>query len=172
MRQNKIPLKNKRKKLIIALISFTILALFLSGYSLGKEYKNVRIEASSKITQPILKVENNPVIEISGNKEKEYCLFKVKNYKENGEITQIALNYCIEILSKKQESISFKLYKNEQEVDLVNNKTSMMRLEAKTIQEDNYQLEILYDKNKDHSVGGGDIIQDVKIKIYSEQIKS
>ena len=37
------------------------------------------------------------------------------------------------------------------------------------VQEDKYRLEIKYDKTKSHSIE--DIIQDIQIKVYSEQIK-
>ena len=146
-----------------------VLALFFSGYSMGKEYSSTNIETNAKIAEPILIVENNPTIEINGKKQKEYYDFKVKNYKENGEVTQIDLVYNIEILSKAEETISFKLYKNNQEIPLENNKTEDMKLEKEKVQEDCYQLEIIYDKNKSRSVE--DILQEVQIKVHSEQMK-
>ena len=38
------------------------------------------------------------------------------------------------------------------------------------LQEDTYKLEIKYDKTKNHSIE--DIIQNVQIKVHSEQLKS
>ena len=72
----------------------------------------------------------------------------MKNYKETGEVTQVDLQYQIEILSQIEESISFKLYKNKEEILLKENKTENMKLEKERIQEDEYELEIIYDKNK------------------------
>lgn len=136
---------------------------------MGKEYNRVNIETNAKIAEPILVVENNPVVEMNGRKQKEYYDFKIKNYKENGEITQIDLNYNIEILSKAEEAISFKLYKGEQEIPLQNNKTENMKLEKENVQEDSYRLEIIYNKSQNRSIN--DIIQDVQIKVHSEQMK-
>lgn len=79
------------------------------------------------------------------------------------------MTYNIEILSKAEESISFKLYKENEEIPLQNNKTENMKLQKEKMQEDNYKLEIIYDKTKNQSIE--DIIQDVQIKVHSEQIK-
>ena len=147
-----------------------VLVLFFSGYSMGKEHSHTKIETNAKIAEPILIVENNPVIEINGKKEKEYYNFKVKNHKENGEITQIDLQYNIEIITKTEESISFKLYKEGQEIPLENNKTENVKLTKDKIQEDEYRLEIIYDKNKNNTTK--DILQKVQIKVHSEQLKS
>lgn len=170
MKKIKIPLKHRKREITLILVSVMVLALFFSGYSMGKEYSSTNIETNAKIAEPILIVENNPTIEINGKKQKEYYNFKIKNYRENGEVTQIDLNYYIEILSQTDEAISFKLYKDNQEVQLENNKTADMKLEKENVQEDYYQLEIIYDKSKSRSIE--DIIQDVQIKVHSEQIKA
>jgi len=161
-------LKNKRKEILIIASVIIIITLFFSGYSLGKEYSSTFIETHAKIAEPILIVENSPTIEVDGRQEKEYYKFKIKNYKETGEITQVDLTYNIEILTKEQESISFKLYKENEEIKLENNKTDNINLSKEKIQEDNYELEILYDKSENKSIE--DIIQDVQIKVHSEQI--
>ena len=160
--------KNKRKEMLIIAGVIIVITLFFSGYSLGKEYSSTFIETHAKIAEPILIVENNPTIEVNGKHEKEYYKFKVKNYKETGEITQVDLTYNIEILTKEQESISFKLYKENEEISLKNNKTDNMMLTKDNTQEDSYELEILYDKSKNKSIE--DIIQEVQIKVHSEQV--
>jgi len=169
MKKNKIPLKNRKKEIILMIIVMLILILFFSGYSMGKGYQKTNIDAKTKIAEPILVVENGPILEINGKNEKETYDFKVKNYRENGEINQIDLNYFIEILTPTQETISFKLYRGEEEITLENNKTQNRKLQKKYTQEDNYKLEILYDKNKNKDTK--DILQDVQIKVHSEQIK-
>lgn len=169
MKKIKIPLKMKRREITLILVSIMVLVLFFSGYSMGKEYSSTNIEANSKIAEPILTVENNPVIEIDGKKQKEYYDFKVKNYRENGEITQVDLQYNIEIIAQNEESITFKLYQDNQEIALENNKTGNRKLEKGNIQEDHYQLQIIYDKTKNST--DKDILQDVQIKVHSEQVK-
>lgn len=146
-----------------------VLVLFFFGCSIGKESSCVTIETIAKIAEPILVVEKSDMIKVDGRKQREHYNFNVKNSKEDGEITQVDLQYNIEIISKIEEAISFKLYKNNHEIPLVNNKTTYMKLERENFQEDCYQLEIIYDKNKNFSKN--DIIQDVQIKIHSEQIK-
>ena len=44
-----------------------------------------------------------------------------------------------------------------------------MKLEKEKAQEDCYQLEIIYDKTKSLSVD--DILQEIQIKVHSEQMK-
>ena len=136
---------------------------------MAKAYQNTNIQTNVKIAEPILIVKNNPVIEVNGKNEKEYYNFTVKNCKENGDISQIELEYYVEIIKNTEEAISFKLYKNNEEIPMENNITSNILLKRGEIQEDNYKLEITYDKNKNHSIE--DIIQDVQIKVHSEQIK-
>lgn len=146
-----------------------VLVLFFSGYSMGKEHSSVNIATNAKIAEPIVIVENSPTIEMNGKNQKEYYGFKVKNYRETGEITQIAMQYCIGIITQTQEAISFKLYKNGEEIPLENNKTKNIRLDKGKVQEDCYQLEIQYDKNKNKETE--DIRQEVQLKVHSEQLK-
>ena len=79
------------------------------------------------------------------------------------------MQYNIEIISQVEEAISFKLYKNEQEILLENNKTNNIKLQKENIQEDSYRLEIIYNKAQNKSEK--DIIQNVQIKVHSEQLK-
>ena len=92
----------------------------------------------------------------------------MKNYNSDEEITQIDLLYTIEILTKTDESISFKLYKNNEEIQLQNNQTQEMLLTRNEKKEDNYKLEILYNKENTNQK---DIFQDIQIKVHSEQRK-
>ena len=170
MKKTKKVWKHKKRETTLVLVSVMVLSLFFSGYSIGKQYSNTKINASSKIAEPILIVENGSILKMNGKKEKEYYDFKVKNYKEDEQMTQIELEYVIEILFQKEEAISFKLYKDNQEIFLQNNKTENMRLKKESKQEDNYRLEIIYDKTKNQAYH--DILQEVQIKVHSEQVKA
>lgn len=161
--------KSRKREITLILVCIMVLTLFFTGNSMGKGYSSTEIEVNSKIAEPILVVENSPMIEMSGKKEREYYNFKVKNFKENGEVTQMELKYSIEILSQIAEPISFKLYKNKQEILLENKKTSSIILEKEKPQEDDYQLEIIYDKTKNHI--SHDIIQEIQIKVHGEQVE-
>ena len=135
---------------------------------MGKAYQNTSVQARAKVAEPIMIVENNPVVQMNGKNEKEYYNFKVKNNKENGKITEVDLEYNIEIITKAENLISFKLYKDDKEIPLKNNRTDNIKLEKGKAQEDNYKLEIIYNKNEGHSID--DIIEDVQIKVHSEQL--
>lgn len=161
--------KNKKREITLALVSVMVLTLFFSGYSMGKGFSSTEIVTTGKIAEPILIVENSPVKEINGKKESESYEFRVKNYKQNGEVTQIDLEYNIEILSQREEAISFKLYRDNQEIPLENKRTSNIKLEKEKAQENCYRLEIIYDKTKSYTTN--DIIQDIQIKVHCEQLK-
>lgn len=165
-------LKKDKNTRILTLITVTIivLILFFTGYSLGKGFTNTKINTKTQIAKPILVVENNPSIDITALKNTGNYDFKIKNYNEKEEINQIMLKYYIEIISKYNETITFKIYKDGKEIPLENNKTQEILLANNTKEEQNYKLEINYDKNKSNSKE--DIIQDVQIKIHSEQIKA
>lgn len=159
------------KKYILLFLLFIILIIFLfSKNSLGKQMSNIKINTNSEIAKPILIVENNPAIDITNKNNKGYYDFKIKNYNELGEINEIELRYNIEILNEENKAIKFKLYKGEEELLLEKNKTKDMIIKKNEKQEENYKLEITYDKNLVSSLE--DIIQNVQIKVHSEQLKS
>lgn len=159
------------KKYILLFLLFIILIIFLfSKNSLGKQMSNTKINTNSEIAKPILIVENNPAIDITNKNNKGYYDFKIKNYNELGEINEIELRYNIEILNEENKAITFKLYKGEEELLLEKNKTKDMIIKKNEKQEENYKLEITYDKNLVSSLE--DIIQNVQIKVHSEQLKS
>lgn len=159
------------KKYIFLFLLFIILIIFLfSKNSLGKQMSNTKINTNSEIAKPILIVENNPAIDITNKNNKGYYDFKIKNYNELEEINEVELRYNIEILNEENKAINFKLYKGEEELLLEKNKTKDMIIKKNEKQEENYKLEIIYDKNLVNSLE--DIIQNVQIKVHSEQLKS
>lgn len=159
------------KKYIFLFLLFIILIIFLfSKNSLGKQMSNTKINTNSEIAKPILIVENNPAIDITNKNNKGYYDFKIKNYNELEEINEVELRYNIEILNEENKAITFKLYKGEEELLLEKNKTKDMIIKKNEKQEENYKLEIIYDKNLVNSLE--EIIQNVQIKVHSEQLKS
>ncbi len=163
--------KTSNKNYILLFLLFIILIIFLfSKNSLGKQMSNTKINTNSEIAKPILIVENNPAIDITNRNNKGYYDFKIKNYNELDEINEIELRYNIEILNEENKAITFKLYKGEEELLLEKNKTKDMIIKKNEKQEENYKLEITYDKNLVNSLE--DIIQNVQIKVHSEQLKS
>ena len=115
-------IKEKRREITLIAIILMVIVLFFTGFSFGKGLTNTDIEVSSKIAEPILIVENNPPVTITTTNNTAFYDFKVKNYDEAGKITDVSLKYTIEILSEI-EGMEFKIYKNEQEVLLENQRT-------------------------------------------------
>ena len=153
----------KKRELVVIFIIIITLLLFFSGYSIGKVKQNTNIKANAQIAEPILIVENEPTIQVDGSNEKQYYNF------EDGKINQVDLEYNIEILTDKQDGISFNLYKDDVKIPLENNKTDNIIMKKEKLQQDNYKLEITYDKSKNTT--NKDILQDVQIKVHSEQMK-
>ena len=160
--------KNKRKEIFIIFIVLIILIFFFSGFSMGKGFSKKDINGNTEVAKPILQVENGNSLEISNTNKKGTYEFKVKNYNEQGETTQVDMEYYIEILNDlENRGIILKLFKNEQEIEINNNKTEKFILAKNQMEEDNYKLEVTYDENKNTNME--DIINQLQIKVHSEQ---
>lgn len=151
------------KKQTIPAIIFFILILF-STNSLGKYFSKTNIEVDAEIAKPILKIESDSTLDISESKEKEIYRFKVKNYDEINQITEVELEYYIEIISEINENIDFKIYKEDKELNINENETEKFSLRKEEKQEDNYKIEILF-----NNISVQEIIQNIEIKIHAEQ---
>ncbi len=161
-------INNRKKQIYIIFIILIILIFFLSGFSMGKSFAKKDVTGKTEIAKPILQVENGSALEINNTTEKGIYEFKVKNYNEQGEITEVDLKYYIEILNYlNNEAIEIKLYRNEEEVEIKENKTEEIILTKDEIKEDNYKLEVKY--NKDKNVNMEDIVEQLQIKVHSEQ---
>ena len=159
-------LKNKKKEIIIIFSLIIILILFFSGFSIGKAYSNTQINGVSEVAMPILQVENGETLKINNKNNEGTYDFKIKNYNEEGKINQVDMDYYIEILPIDNEAISFELYKENEKVEITDNKTTKFTLEKGTKKEDNYKIKIIYDENKNTTEN---IFEEVQIKVHSEQ---
>jgi hypothetical protein len=137
---NKI--KDKKREITLVLIILMVFILFFTGYSFGKGSSKIDVEADGKIAEPILIVENNEPVSLSNTNTSGYYDFIVKNYNEEEKVTDIKLEYYVEILGTANESITYKLYKNDEEVELQNQKTNNFTLTNMEKQEDKYRLEV------------------------------
>lgn len=157
------------KPAIIIILIALILIVFFSGISLGKTIHNSTIKNSTEVAKPILEVEKDSEIIITEDNKKGEYNFKVKNYNDLEEVSQVDLKYYIEILEKDlDKSIKYELYKENEKVELKENKTEEMKMNRGQKEEQVYTLKVEYDSNK-NSIG--DIIQDIQIKVHSEQLK-
>ena len=139
-------IKRRKKEITLVIILCVIILLFFSGFSMGKELSRTNINTTAQISKPILEVENGQAIEIKTTNDKGIYEFKVKNYNDVGEITQVDLEYEIEILSDINENISFRLYQEEEEMELENKKTKKILMTKEKKQEHQYRIEIEYKK--------------------------
>lgn len=153
----------KKEIIKIILVAF-VLTIILSTISLGKYFNKTKINVNSGVAIPIIKLEGEQKLIINNNQENKVYNLAVKNYDENEQITQVELEYYIEIISKKNDDINFKIYKEETELNINNNKTEKFLLTKENKQRDNYKIEILLNKKISE-----DILQNVEIKVYSEQ---
>lgn len=156
--------ERKKEIMLIIIINITMILLF-SGVSLAKAFSKIKIETKAEIAEPILKIESNSTINITKIEEKKVYNFKVKNYDETKKITQIDLEYCIEIISNTDYRVYFKTYKNNEEIQMDGNKTQYFLLEKEKEQEDNYKIEIIFDKN--YFVE--ETKEEIKIKLHARQ---
>ena len=153
-----------KKEIIKIIVVAFVLTIILSTISLGKYFNKTKINVNSGVAIPIIKLEGEQKLIINNNQENKVYNLAVKNYDENEQIKQVELEYYIEIISKKNDDINFKIYKEEKELNINNNKTEKFVLTKENKQQDNYKIEILLNKKISE-----DILQNVEIKVYSEQ---
>ena len=169
--QKKEEKTSKKSKLFsILLIIIIVFMLLISGYSLAKTIEEKTLKVSAQIAEPILVIENNPKIEITESKNEGVYVFKVKNYDVNNKITQTDLKYYIEIISNLDSSINIEMYENEKKINLEKNKTEYIEMSKNSKEEKEYKMKITY--IKDNSKSMADILENLQVKIHTEQIKA
>ena len=149
----------KIKTITILLLIFFVILLLLSGYTFAKSIEATTINADATIAEPILVIENNPQLDITASQNTGTYIFKVKNY-NNQKQTEIDLKYYIQVI----------LYENGKQIKFENNKTDYIKISKDSKKENEYKLEITY--NKDKSVSVNDIIQQIQVKVHTEQEKA
>lgn len=164
-----IDIKNKTREITLICITTMVMVLFFSGYSIGKIFSNTQIKASGTIAEPVFIVENSSEINLTETQNEGNYIFSVKNYNETGNTAQVNMKYNIEILAPKEETISIKILKNNNEIQMENNKSEYFLLTKQEQQKDEYEIKIKYDKTKSTSIEN--ILQDIQIKVHSEQVK-
>ena len=161
---------SKSSRLLTAfLIIFIIFILLFCGYTMAKTIEQIIIKSKTEIAEPILLVENDQTLDITATNNCGIYNFKIKNYDEKNKITQIDLQY-IEILSNIDNSVDIELYQDENKISLNNSRTEYIHISKDKKEERQYKLKIIYDKDKSKSTT--DIVDKVKVKVYTEQSKA
>lgn len=161
--------RNRKQELLLIGMILIIGITFFSGVSVGKAVYNTNIKNNTQIAKPILEVEKGSEIIITEENKKGEYTFKVKNYNQAEEISQVDLTYYIEILENDLEnSIQYELYNQNEKIELKENKTKEISFQKDLKEEQNYTLIVTYDASKNTIE---DIMQDIQIKVHSEQLK-
>lgn len=156
---------HKKRRITLIIITSMVIIFFLSGFSIGKEIAKSNIKTTGSIAEPILKVDKSETVQINNDTEKEIYEFTVRNYDESGNITEVDLEYYVEILTNINSNFSLKIYKDDNEIELKENKTSKFIMNKNKKQDDKYKIEIICDEEKQIK----ELIQEVQMKVYSEQ---
>lgn len=134
----------------------------------AKYIDTIILKNNTQIAKPVFIVEGTEISKINSINNIGYYEFYVKNYDENN-ISEIGFYYIIEVVSQLDESIKFELYKGDEKIELKDLKTNEIYIGANEKIEQKYKLKIIYDKSLNPI--GKDILQEVQIKVHSEQEK-
>lgn len=162
--------KKRNYKFLITILIILIISLLFVGYTFAKSMESVMIKATSQIAEPILVVENDPSLDITAINNEGAYNFTIKNYNENDKTTEVKLRYYIEILSNVDEAVNIKLYEDENEIELNDNKTEYIEVSNKEKEEKQYQIKVKYDQSESESVS--EIMEKIQVKIHTEQVKA
>ena len=157
-------------KLMTGFILSIIVIIMLCGYSMAKCIDEYIIKGRMKIAEPILEIENNPIINITESQKYGEYIFKIRNYNNKEKITEMDLKYYIEISPKLDSSIDLELYQNEDEIKLTDNKTEYIKISKDQKEEREYKIKILYDKS--NKIAVEDILEKIQVKVHTEQEKA
>lgn len=161
-------IKNKKKRIKIILV-LTVIIILLSMRTTYAKYISVdKISSQFSIATPIFVVQGGETIKISEINNIGYYEFSIKNFDENN-ISEVGFLYTIEIIANADDSIQFELYSNEIPIALEDFKTPKLSISGSEKIEQNYTLKVIYDSTK--GIQGKDILEEVQVKVHSEQEK-
>ena len=159
-------MSRKEIKFKKSIIIVAVLILF-AGNSLARNIEKLNLKYKMEYAQPIIVFENDEPIEITNENNQGTYQFKVKNYNEQQKLTDVNMNYYIEILDNNNELLEYKLYLNNEEVELKNKRTEIIEIQKENEEEHLYKLEILY--KKENANPETKTQQEIKIKFHAEQ---
>ena len=166
MKNKEIKRNENLKNLTYIIVLTIIFMLFLTGYSLGKNSGQLFLNGNTEIANPIIEVESNPKINITDENQRGIYKFLVRNYNNEGKITDVKMKYVINIEDtideKLKDTIKYELYKNGNKIVLNKNSTEKMEMPNNKQQEDIYELKIFYDKVASSFMK--DIVEKIQIK--------
>lgn len=159
-------LKDKTTIIILVGSLISILLGVLVANSIAKYKEGKIINVLANIAKPIVEIDKQECFKITTLNPEVSYMFEVRNYNEK-EISEVEMEYYIEIISDVKEEVKFSMYKNEEEISLINNKTEKMYLTKENKDIHMYRLDIKYDKEQDKSEEN--ILKEIQIKIHAIQ---
>lgn len=164
----KIDIDNKSKKRTIVIITTVLIIILLMPITLAKFNSAQILKNTTQIAEPIFIVEGAEISKINAINNIGYYEFTIKNYNDT-KVSEIGFLYTIEVISEENESVKFELYKGDEQIKLDNLKTDKLSISENEKTEQKYKLKVTYDKTK--GTEGKDILEEVQIKVHSEQAK-
>lgn len=147
----------------------TIAIIFISTHIVYAKYITTeKIRATIGIAKPIFIVEGEETTKINEINNIGYYEFTIKNFDETN-ISETGFLYTIEIISNTDETIQFELYNEEAQIPLENLKTQKLSISGNEKIEQKYKLKVTY--NNANGTDGKDILEEVQVKVHSEQVQ-
>lgn len=141
-------MKNK-KRIIIILIALCLILFILKLFTTdtySSFFGKILGKAQTEIAEPIFVLEHTDKKAIDNSNEEIDYYFKVKNY-NNLNVNEVNLKYMLEITPIQDKSIVLTLYKDNQKIDLNEQKTSYISLGHSNKETHEYRLNVKYDKS-------------------------
>jgi len=170
LKEKIIPIKKKKKNidfLIVIIILIILFITFFISFSLAKYTVEVNGKILGNIARPIIELKGEESLLITANMPKTSYTFEVRNYNEDENVSEVEMQYYIEIISNVNEAINFELYSEDKVIELQNRRTNLIDMKKNEKQIDKYKLDIIYDNSKGNL--DEDIKENIEIKIHSIQ---
>lgn len=157
------------KNIVNIMFVFIIVLLFFlifTGKIFAKYKKSVISDGLANVAKPVFEVDGVQDILIRGIDDTVYN-FTIRNYNES-DLNEVPMQYYIEFINNSSAELSYELLKNNEKVELNNNKTNLIFLNNLEKQEDNYILKI-------HNIDNPEILSSiegkVQIKVQAMQVE-
>ena len=142
-------MKNK-KKIIILILTLCLILLMLTIFTTdtySKFFGTILGESKTEVAEPLFVLEHTDKKFVDNSNQEIDYYFKVKNY-NNSNVNEINLKYMIEITPIQDKAIILTLYKDNQKIDLNEQKTPYINLGHSNKETHEYRLNVKYDKSE------------------------
>ena len=170
----------RNRKIIFKIVIITIILRFFGKVSYARYTQSDCLKGRQPVAQPIFNLKEGIPIKINTENKTGNYEFSIENFKEN-KVSDTGFWYTIEIaldvdLESFESNLNFKLYNEEQEIELTNLKTEPILINGNKKIEQKYRLNINYnesevDDKEDIELDKiiEEILSDIHIKINAEQ---